>query len=169
LFGALAFIPTHLHRSYGLPLTIAGSIVMLYGVGGLVFAALSRVLVRRLGEAGLAAGGAVLLVACFTAIALAHRPLVATFACLVAGLGFYMLHNTLQVNATQMSPAQRGSSLALFAACLFLGQSAGVTLAGLAAERFGTEPVIFGAGVALLVLGVLFGAARRRHDALASN
>jgi predicted MFS family arabinose efflux permease len=165
LFGALAFIPTHLHRNYGVPLTIAGSIVMLYGIGGLVFAACSRVLVRRLGEPGLAAAGSLLLVACFTAIALAHQPLVATFACLVAGLGFYMLHNTLQVNATQMAPAQRGSSLALFAACLFLGQSTGVTLAGYTAERFGTEPVIFGAGAALLLLGVLFGVARRRHHA----
>ena len=43
--------------------------------------------------------------------------------CFVAGLGFYMLHNTLQVNATQMAPAHRGSSLALFAAILFIGQA----------------------------------------------
>ena len=47
LFGALAFVPTHLHRVYGMPLTFAGAIVMLYGVGGLVYAALSPMLVRR--------------------------------------------------------------------------------------------------------------------------
>jgi predicted MFS family arabinose efflux permease len=166
LFGALAFIPTHLHRAYGLSLTAAGSMVMLYGVGGLVFAALSRVMVRRLGEAGLAAGGAILIVLCFATIALGNAVLMATLACLGAGLGFYMLHNTLQVNATQMAPAHRGSSLALFAACLFLGQSTGVTLAGYGAERFGTAPVIFGAALMLLVLGLLFAAARRRHDRL---
>ena len=109
--------------------------------------------------------GAILLMLCLATIALGHMALIATFACPLAGLGFYMLHNTLQVNATQMVPAQRGSSLALFAAVLFLGQAAGVTLAGHSAERFGTAPVIFSAGLMLLALGVLFSAARRRHAA----
>jgi predicted MFS family arabinose efflux permease len=72
-----------------------------------------------------------------------------------------MLHNTLQVNATQMAPAHRGSSLALFAAILFIGQAAGVTLAGALAERYGTTPVLIGAGVLLLLLGLAFAAARR--------
>ena len=162
LVGALAFIPTHLNRAYGLPLTLAGSMLMLYGAGGMVFAALSGVLVRRLGEPGLAAAGGTLLMLCLAAIALARATPVAAVACLAAGLGFYMLHNTLQVNATQMAPAQRGSSVALFAACLFLGQSTGVALAGLASERFGTGPVILFGGGAVFVLALVFAAARRR-------
>jgi len=116
-----------------------------------------------LGEPGLAGGGGILLASCFTAIALGSIPLIAGAACLVAGLGFYMLHNTLQVNATQMAPAQRGSSLALFACTLFVGQAAGVTLAGVLAERVGTGPVIAGAGVMLLMVALAFAAARRRH------
>ena len=159
--GALAFVPTHLHRTYGVSLTLAGAIVMLYGVGGLLYAALSPMLVRRLGEPGLAAAGAVLLAVCFTAIALARMPLVAAIACFVAGLGFYMLHNTLQVNATQMAPAHRGSSLALFAAILFIGHAAGATVAGTLAERHGTAPVLVGAGVLLLLVGLAFAFARR--------
>jgi hypothetical protein len=38
-----------------------------------------------------------------------------------------------------------------------------VTLAGVLAERFGTAPVLAGAGAMLLVVGLAFGAARRRH------
>jgi hypothetical protein len=49
-------------------------------------------------------------------------------ACLMTGLGFYMLHNTLQVQATQMAPAARGSAVTLFACSLFFGQSTGVLL-----------------------------------------
>ena len=161
LFGALAFVPTHLHRVYGIPLTLAGAIVMLYGVGGLLYAALSPMLVRRWGESGLAGGGGVLLAACLATVAVTRAPLLAAVACFVAGLGFYMLHNTLQVNATQMAPAQRGSSLALFAAILFVGQAIGVTVAGVLAERYGTEPVLVGAGGLLLVVGLAFAAARR--------
>ena len=162
LFGALAFVPTHLHRVYGISLTLAGAIVMLYGVGGLVYAALSPMLVRRWGEAGLAGGGAVLLALCFAVIALTRFPLVAAAACFVAGLGFYMLHNTLQVNATQMAPAQRGSSLALFTCTLFMGHAIGVTVAGAFVERIGTGPVIASAGVLLLVVGLAFAAALKR-------
>ena len=165
LVGALAFVPTHLHRVYDLPLTAAGAIVMLYAAGGFVYAVLSPVLVRRLGEPGLAAGGGVLLTLCFVGLAMRTTPAVAAIACLAGGLGFYMLHNTLQVNATQMAPAQRGSSLALFACILFLGQSSGVTLAGTLIERVGTGPVIAGAGVLLLVVALVFAPALRRHRA----
>src|SRR6185295_4796416 len=96
LVGALAFVPTHLHRTYGIPLTLAGFVVMLFGAGGLVYAALSAALVRRLGEPGLAFGGGILLFMCFTGIAARSTLLIAAAACLIAGLGFYMLHNTLQ-------------------------------------------------------------------------
>jgi predicted MFS family arabinose efflux permease len=137
--------------------------VMLYGAGGMIFALASTMLVRRLGESGLAAGGAALLVVALGIIALARIPPVAAASCLVAGLGFYMLHNTLQVNATQMAPAQRGSSIALFATCLFLGQSAGVALAGQIAERAGTTVVVLGGGIAVLLLGLAFAGLRRGH------
>jgi predicted MFS family arabinose efflux permease len=135
---------------------------MLYAVGGMVFAAMSGVLVRRLGEAGLATSGGILLFACLAAIALLRSGWIAGIACLCAGLGFYMLHNTLQVNATQMAPEQRGSSVALFAASLFLGQSFGVSLAGFAAERVGTGAVLLFSAAAVLVLALTFAAARRR-------
>jgi predicted MFS family arabinose efflux permease len=166
LFGALAFIPTHLHRAYRLPLTVAASIAMLYGVGGLAFAAVSAMLVRRLGESGLATAGAILLALSLGTIALSKLVFVAVLSCLLVGFGLYMLHNTLQVNATQMAPTQRGSSLALFAACLFIGQSTGVTLAGYTSERFGTPATILAAGLLLLVLGLIFGAALRRRGSL---
>jgi hypothetical protein len=78
-------------------LTLAGSVVMLFGAGGLVYAALSAILVRRLGEPGLARGGGISL-RVLHGIALGSTLLIAVAACLVAGLGFYMLHNTLQVN-----------------------------------------------------------------------
>jgi MFS transporter, YNFM family, putative membrane transport protein len=57
--------------------------------------------------------------------------LLATASAFAAGLGFYMMHSTLQINATQMAPAVRGTAMAVFAGCLFLGQSVGVSLGGL--------------------------------------
>ena len=52
LYGAFAFIATHLHEHFGLPLASAGSTLMLFGFGGLLFALASKRLVRGLGEIG---------------------------------------------------------------------------------------------------------------------
>ena len=53
-----------------------------------------------------------------------------------------MLHNTLQINATQMAPERRGAAVATFASCFYFGQSVGVSLPGLVVERVGTAAVI---------------------------
>ncbi|MEP6678885.1 MAG: MFS transporter [Betaproteobacteria bacterium] len=164
MFGAFAFIATHLHRHYDVSLTVAGSIVMLYGVGGIVFAASSPLLVRRLGEVGLAiAGGGIIFVTLVTLAMVTAWP-VAALATIAMGMGFYMLHNTLQTNATQMAPERRGTAVSQFAASLFIGQSVGVALAGLVAETIDTDAVLLAgaAGVLAVALGFAY---RRRHRA----
>ena len=40
----------------------------------------------------------------------------------VAGISFYMLHNSLQTEATELAPSARGSAVALFACGFFIGQ-----------------------------------------------
>jgi predicted MFS family arabinose efflux permease len=165
LFGPLAFIATHLHRSQGLSLSAAGSALMLFGAGGLAFAGLVSLLLRHLGETGLAAGGGMILFAALLAIGLGPDWRFAIPGCALLGLGFYMLHNTLQTNATQMSPSNRGAAIAVFATAFFLGQSLGVTLAGLAVERFSTAPVMAFGGAGLCALGYAF--SRRKAAQLA--
>jgi predicted MFS family arabinose efflux permease len=142
LFGAFAFIASHLHREYGLTLSAAGTLVMLFGMGGLTFAASSRLLVKRLGEVGLARWGGIILFASLLATGVATHWWWAVPGCFLAGLGFYMFHNTLQTNATQMAPERRGAAVASFACCFFLGQSAGVALGGLLVESAGTGLII---------------------------
>jgi predicted MFS family arabinose efflux permease len=79
------------------------------------------------------------------------------------GTGFYMLHNTLQTNATQMAPHARGLAVSVFAACLFLGQAVGVDLCGRIIDATGYEPVFAATGTLLLALAVAFGASLPRR------
>jgi predicted MFS family arabinose efflux permease len=60
---------------------------------------------------------------------------------------------SLQVNATQIAPAARGSAVSLFALALFTGQSTGVWLAGKVVDAYGTEPVFVAASLGLALLG----------------
>ncbi len=165
LFGPFAFLATHLHRTLELSLSAAGGTLMLFGAGGLTFAASSRLLVRRLGEARLAAAGGATLCVAFLMLGLATTWAPALVGAFLAGLGFYMIHNTLQTNATQMAPERRGASVALFASCLFVGQAVGVAGASTIVERVGTTPIIVGGGVALLAIAGSFGwrVATRKH------
>jgi predicted MFS family arabinose efflux permease len=67
-----------------------------------------------------------------------------------------MLHNTLQVNATQMAPAARGAAVSLFALCLFTGQSTGVWIAGKVVDTVGTVPLFLASALGLVLLGFGF-------------
>lgn len=162
VFGALAFVPTHLHQARGFALSRAGLAMLLFAGGGVIFALGARTVVRRLGEFGLAVWGTILIAAGLALIAWTPRAFVAPVGCLLAGLGFYMLHNTLQTNATQMAPRNRGAGMALFASVYFTGQAIGVALAGLVAERLAPGMVVAIASVAILPIGWNFARLRRR-------
>jgi len=150
LFGPMAFLATHLHLAYGVSLSAAGTIATFYAIGGLGFALGSKHLVPRLGEVGLPRGGGVLLLIGLLAVSLSPVWWTAPLACAIAGLGFYMLHNTLQTNATQMAPEARGAAVSLFASSFFIGQTVGVALVSLIIEEVGAGRVL--ATCAFLVL-----------------
>jgi predicted MFS family arabinose efflux permease len=161
VLGAFAFFATHLHTALNISLTLAGSAAMLFGMGGLVFAFASRPLLSRFGELGLIRTGGVVLLVMMGIVALAPPLAIVAPACLAMGLGFYMLHNTLQINATQMAPERRGAAVAAFALSYFLGQALGVGTAGWAVSRFGARPVIFVAAGCVLLTALNFAQRRR--------
>lgn len=165
VYGPFAFIAAHLHQRFGLALSTVGGLVMGFAAGGLVFALGARVLVARMGEAGLVRAGSWLMALALAAIAFAPAWGWALPACVVMGLGFYMMHNTLQTHATQMAPERRGTAVAAFACCFFLGQSLGVGAAGLVVDRLGTAPVLAAGAAGLLVVAGVFNRQRARRQA----
>ncbi len=156
VYGALAFVPTHLHTVHHTSLAVAGMLVMLFGLGGFLFALRSRALVKRLGEVGLVRYGSLSMAAAIVVIGYSPFWWTAIPACFVFGLGFYMMHNTLQINATQMAPERRGAAVAAFASCFFLGQSAGVAVGGALLTSIGTAHLLAIAGVGVVLVGRRF-------------
>jgi YNFM family putative membrane transporter len=165
-FGVLAIWASHLHRELGLSLTAAAAIVALFGLGGMCYMAVARHLIRRFGEQGLALLGGGLLGLSALVLGLTPYWVLTLPASLAAGFGFFMFHNTMQANATQMAPAARGTAVSLFALALFMGQSVGVLVAASLIERIGSGTVIVLGGGVLFVLGAVFALALRRRDAL---
>lgn len=151
-FGTLAFAPSQLVERFGLSVSTAASVMVLYGIGGLLYSQFARRWLGLLGEKGLARLGGSLIAAGLLGFAWGELAWQGVLCSLVAGLGFYMLHNTLQTQATQMAPEARGTAVTLFAGILFLGQSLGVTVVATAGRWLSTS-VLFTAA-ALGVLGL---------------
>jgi predicted MFS family arabinose efflux permease len=163
MWGAFAYVGANLHVRFDLSFTLVGVTVAFFGLGGLAYAALVKLLMRRLGQIGLAIGGGLILAAAYCELAVIPVWWLAPIGTTAIGLGFYMLHNTLQTNATQMTPQARGTAVGLFSSALYLGQTAGVAAGALVIDRLGARPLFFGAAIALAVLAVWFAYRLRAH------
>jgi MFS transporter, YNFM family, putative membrane transport protein len=169
VFGVLAFIPSYLHAQFDVSLTAAGAILSAYGLGGLSYTFFAKQLVSQIGESGLALGGGLLLGAAFIVLLLGPDWFWALPATFLAGLGFYMIHNTLQTNATQMAPNARGTAVSLFASAFFLGQSAGVAAAAMVIDKASVSWLFAIAAAILPLIGSLLAHALRIRHSMPSS
>jgi predicted MFS family arabinose efflux permease len=163
MFGAFAYVGADLHLRFGVSFTLVGLIVCFFGLGGLIYAATVKQLVRWLGQPRLALLGGLILGLAYLTLALAPVWWAAPLAVTLVGLGFYMLHNTLQTNATQMSPEARGTAVGVFSAALYIGQTVGVAAFAFAVDRVGTPSVFATVAVLLPLLALWFSARLRRR------
>ncbi len=166
-WGAFAYIGADLHLRFGLTYTLVGITVGCFGIGGLIYAGMVKLLVRRLGQIGLAIGGSLILAGAYVTLATGLAWWLAPAATTAIGLGFYMLHNTLQTNATQMTPEARGTAVALFSSALYIGQTAGVAVGALVIDRVGAIPLFLGAAAALPALALWFAGELKRRRRVA--
>jgi predicted MFS family arabinose efflux permease len=163
-FGAFPFIAAQLKLGFNLDYLTIGLVMSGLGLGGLIYILGVRWLLKKLGETGLARAGGAILLAGFGLAAIAPYWYFVIPATILIGLGFYMFHNTLQTNATQMAPFDRSSAITLFAFTLFGGQALGALLLGHIGEVTGYVPVFLFAGIGLVVLAWLFAFAKQRQN-----
>ena len=164
LLGPMAYLPAYLHQRFSLSLTTASALIALYAVGGLAYAVTARHIVRRFGERRMALAGGWLIGAGFLAWLASPLWQLAGPIALLVGFGTYLYHNTLQTHATQMVPAVRGTSVALFAFCLFVGQAIGVSVAGFLFDHTGATPLLLVPALVLPLAGWWFARALRQRQ-----
>ena len=162
-YGALAFLGAYLKHRFGLGYGMIGLVVAGFSLGGVLYALSVRWLVETLGERGLALAGGLVMLLCYAGIALMPTWVLQVPFFVLLGLGFYMLHNTLQTRATEMAPQARASAVSLFAFCLFMGQALGVSLFGAGIEAFGYLPMLLVAAAGLALVGTWFRSRLTRH------
>jgi predicted MFS family arabinose efflux permease len=132
----------------------AGFAIAGYAVGGFLFAALAPALLRRYGQAWTIRAGGSALAAGLVLLAAAPGVAPAVLAMVVTGLGFYMIHSSIQTRVTEVAPQARGSAVALHAFSFFLGQSVGPVVMGTMRAAFGPVLALLVAAAGLLALAI---------------
>ena len=71
------------------------------------------------------------------------------------GLGFYMLHASIQVFVTELAPATRSSAIAFHTFSIFVGQSIGTVAFGYGLVHLGSAPTLAICSVAIALTGII--------------
>jgi len=159
IFGAFPFIGQllieHTGSSIASAPSRAGFVLGAFGIGGLAYALSVRRVIALLGVRRMCIVGAVAAAASYAALVFFPLWWFDALAMMIAGISYYMLHNSLQTEATEIAPAARGSAVALFACGLFAGQGIGPLLFGALVHAFGFAAALLASGAGILLLGWL--------------
>lgn len=131
----------------------AGIVLGAFAIGGAFYTFAVAQLVRHLGLDGMVGVGAAAVGLLFIAAAVSPNLAVVALLFAISGFAFYMIHNVLQILATELAPEARGSAVALFASSFFVGQAVGAVVMAQVAGIFGDAALVFVlAGIGMILL-----------------
>jgi predicted MFS family arabinose efflux permease len=162
MYGVFPHMATLLHQAGETRASIAGVVIAGFGIGGALYGVLVSRLLRVLGETGMMRIGGTVMGLCLVVIAMRVSWPVEFANFFVLGFGFYMLHAVIQIYASELAPAARGSAIALHSFFFFLGQAAGPIIYGVGLQTIGIAPILLVGAVVLTIVGFVCAAWLRR-------
>lgn len=163
MYGVFPYIATMLHEAGETSASIAGIVIAAFGIGGALYGATVKHLLGLFGETAMMRIGGAVMGFCLLVIA-ARLPWPVEFLNFaLLGLGFYMLHAVVQIYASELAPAARGSAMALHSFFFFIGQAVGPIIYGAGAETVGLTPVLVVGAAVLVGVGITCAQWLRRH------
>lgn len=153
--GSFAYFGALLRDRDGFSFTAIGVLVALFGLGSLVLGRFIGPLARRIGEQRMIAVGGAGVVVGYGMTTLQPAVIFFSFAMLLMGVTFMMMHSTLQTRATELAPTARATGISLFAFALFLGSSLGAFLTAQSIDRLGYNETMLALGAATALFTVV--------------
>lgn len=131
----------------------AGLVLGAFGIGGIAYGLAVRRIIAALGVRRMCRIGSIAVAAVYALLSVLPLWWADALAMAVCGAGYYMLHNSLQIEATELAPAARGSAVALFACGFFIGIGIGPPLFGAMLDAAGFTATLLAAAIGLVLLG----------------
>jgi len=168
MYGVFPHLAALFHDMGETRASIPGLVIGGFALGGVLYSLRVSLLLRTFGETWMMRiGGSLMgLTVGFIALRAPWQADIVDFA--ILGLGFYMLHGVIQIYASELAPAARGSAMALHSFFYFLGQAAGPAIYTLGFGTAGVTLTLVVSGV-LLVLNGLVAAHYLRRPATSAS
>lgn len=160
VFGFLPYIAILLEQRGAGGIKEAGFVLAGMGVGGVLYTIMVSKLLKSLGNMfNLIRVGGILTALGFVGVAAGPPWWGEAIAFVLIGFGFYGVHNSLQTQATELAPRNRGSAVSLHACFFFLGHAAGPPLYAAAFATAGTRPTLIAVIIAVPILSFMLASA----------
>jgi predicted MFS family arabinose efflux permease len=155
VFGLFPFVALLLLSAGEPRASIAGAVIAGFSLGGVVYALLVPQLVARWRPDQLMIGGGIIAALALAVVSFDFAWPVQFAAFTLLGLGFYTLHASIQVTATELSSVARGAAMSLHSFFFFIGHASGPVLYGLGFVKLGSAVTISIAAVIVLMVGLV--------------
>ena len=134
----------------------ASFVIAGFGCGGLLYTLVVRRLLALVGgQFNLLRLGGIVCASGFAGIAYGGPWPLQMAEFVVAGLGFFMVHASLQAQATDVEPSLRGTSVSLHSTFFTLGNAIGPVLYAVGINTIGARPSMLLGALAMLAIGLL--------------
>ncbi len=154
IYGFLPYVAALLEQRGAGSVKEAGFVVAGIGCGGLVFNLVLPSLLKNMSRTTVMRAGSWVIFLGMIGVGTGPTWPIEMLAFTVVGLGFYMLHTGIQIEATELAPDVRGSAIALHAFSLFLGMALGPVFYGLTIPAIGSPWAVSLGGLMVLLAGL---------------
>ena len=135
--------------------SIAGLVIAAFGLGGVIYSMLVSILVARIAQRRLMIIGGCLAAGCLLLIAL-NPPWYAQIGVYaMLGFGFYLLHGSIHVHVTELSPTARGAATSLHSSTFYLGQALGPVYYGFTFSHNEVAPSLMAGALVVVAVGMV--------------
>jgi predicted MFS family arabinose efflux permease len=153
VLGLFPYVASFLFELGVTSLSISGLVIAGFAVGGLFYTMSVSRLLPRLGVGGVMISGAVLMGLQLAIIGFGPAWQLQALNFILMGCGFYMLHGSLQVFASELSVEARATALSLHSFFFFMGQTIGPIAYGFGILNVGKKPALLASAVVIIALG----------------
>jgi predicted MFS family arabinose efflux permease len=153
VLGLFPYVASFLFEQGVTSLSIGGLVIAGFAVGGLLYTLSVSRFLPRFGVNGMMVSGAVLMGLQLAIVAFGPRWPLQVGDFILMGWGFYMIHGSLQVFASELSVEARATALSLHSFFFFMGQTVGPVAYGFGIQNVGKMPTLLTSAVIIVVLG----------------
>ena len=155
VFGLFPFVALLLVAAGEPRASIAGLVIAGFSAGGVIYALLVPFLVARWRPEQLMIGGGAIAAFALSIVAFDFAWPIQLAAFILLGVGFYTLHASIQVQATELSSSARGAAMSMHSFFFFVGHASGPVLYGLGFARLGSAITISVAAISVMGVGIV--------------